>query len=94
MFDREKRKKEKKKEDEKNRNFHVRFSRVDLATDLQRDEDCKFFPLLCFVFLGTAPTLYVQATILNQSHFYLRSTSMLPDDLTFHFSKHLIFSSV
>ena len=36
----------KKKEDKQNQNFKVWF--------------CKFFALLCFVFLGTAPIPYVQ----------------------------------
>ena len=39
--------------------------RVDLAIEEPREVVCRHFTLLCFVFLGAAPILYVQATILN-----------------------------
>ena len=43
--------------------------RVHLASEQQRDVVCKLYALLCLVFLGTAPIIYEQATILNLSHF-------------------------
>ena len=57
---------QKQKEEEQNRNFCFVFStllkvsgafRVDLALEKLRTVACKLFALVCFVFLGAAPTL-------------------------------------
>ena len=41
---------------------------VDFAIEQQTDVVCKRFALVYFVFLVAAPTPYVQAAILHQSH--------------------------
>ena len=48
--------------------------KVDLTLEQLRDVVYKLFALLCFVFLGAAPILYVQVAILNLPHPYVRST--------------------
>ena len=57
--------KTKKKEKKKERN---KINKIEIFVfELQwlRDVVCKIFVLRCFVFLGAAPTLYVQTAILN-----------------------------
>ena len=45
------------------------------------DVVCKLFVFICFVFRGAALTPYVQVSIFNLPHPYLKSTTVLLDIL-------------